>query len=110
MKNFHLTWEKLLQPLILGYDIMNELDGQLSVDLDSSFSLLFTIEPCFRPPDNTILVRVDAHSSLYVETLNINVQVLKRVYKALAAYCVVSSFFFSYSLIVERKTLCIRAR
>lgn len=110
MENFHLTREELLQPLILGYNIMDELDSQLSVDLDGSFPFFLTIEPCFCPPNDAVLVGIYAYRSLYVETLNVNIQILKRVYKALAVYCVVSSFFFSCSLKDERKTPWNRAR
>lgn len=110
MKDFHLTRKELLQPLIFGYNIMDEFDSQFPVDLDSSFTLFLAIKPCFSPPYYTVLVGIDADRSLYVETLNIYVQILKRVYEALADYCVVSSFFFSYSLIDERNTPWIRAR
>ena len=62
------------------------------------------------PPHDAVLVGINADGTLYVETLDVYVEILKRVYYTLTGYGVVSSFFFSYSVIVERNTPCINAR
>ena len=110
MEHFHLTWEELFQPFVLGYIVLYELDGQLAVDFDGSFTFLLAVEPCLCPPHDAVLVRIDTDGTLYVEALYVYVEILERVYYALTGYGVVSSFFFSYSVIVERNTPCINAR
>ena len=75
-----------------------------------SFTFLLAIEPSLCPPHDAVLVGIDADGTLYVEALNVYVEILEWVYYPLTCYGVVSSFFFSYSVIVERKTPCIRAR
>lgn len=110
MKHFHLTWKELFQPLVLCHIVLYELDGQLTVDFYGSFSFLLAVEPCLSPPHNAVLVWIDADCTLYIEALNIYVEILEWVYDTLACYGVVSSFFFSYSVIVERNTPCISAR
>ena len=110
MEYLHLLGEVCLQPLVLLNDVLDELDGLLAADLDSPFSLLPAVEPCLRPPDNTVLVGIDTDRALYVKTLDIEIEVGKRVDDALALYGEVKSFFLSSSLIVERNTPCIRAR
>ena len=110
MEHLHLLGEVGLQPLVLLNDVLDELDGLLAADLDSPFSLLPAVEPCLRPPDNTVLVGIDTDRALYVKTLDIEIEVGKRVDDALTLYGEVKSFFLSSSLIVERNTPCIRAR
>ena len=110
MEYLHLLGEVCLQPLVLLNDVLDELDGLLAADLDSPFSLLPAVEPCLRPPDNTVLVGIDTDRALYVKTLDIEIEVGKRVDDALTLYGEVKSFFLSSSLIVERNTPCIRAR
>ena len=110
MKYFHLTRKELFQPLVLCHIILYELNGQLTVDFNGSFTFLLAVEPSLCPPHNAVLVWIDTDSTLYVEALNVYIEILKRVYYTLACYSVVSSFFFSYSVIVERNTPCINAR
>ena len=110
MENFHLAWKELFQPFVLGHIVLYELDGQLAVDFDGSFTFLLAVEPCLCPPNDAVLVGINADCTLYVEALDVYVEILERVYYALTGYGVVSSFFFSYSVIVERNTPCINAR
>lgn len=83
MKNLHLFGEIFLQPLILLDIVIDELDSLFSCYLNSTFTLAFSIEPCLSPPNNTILVWIDTNRSLYIETLDINIKVLKWVYDTL---------------------------
>lgn len=110
MEHLHLLGEVGLQPLVLIDDVLDELDSLLAVDLDSPFSFLPAVEPCLRPPDYTVLVGIDTDRALYVKTLDIEIEVGKRIDDALTLYGEVKSFFLSSSLIVERNTPCIRAR
>ena len=110
MEHLHLLGEVGLQPLVLLDDVLDELDSLLAVDLDSPFSFLSAIEPCLRPPDDTVLVGIYADCPLNVETLDINVKVLEWVNDALAFYSPVNNFFFSSSDMDERNTPCIKAR
>ena len=110
MEYLHLLGEVCLQPLVLLNDVLDELDGLLAADLDSPFSLLPAVEPCLRPPDNTVLVGIDTDSALDVEALDVEVEIGKRVDDSLTLYGEVKSFFFSSSLMLERNTPCMRAR
>ena len=110
MKNFHLFGKELFQPLVFLDIIMDELDGQCPCYLYGSFSFFASVEPSFRPPHDAVLVRIDAHKPLDVETLDVYLKVSKRVDDSLTFYSPVSSFFFSISLMEDRNTLCIKAR
>lgn len=110
MKHFHLVREKLFQPLVLFYVVLYELDSQLTINLDGTFSTFLPIEPCLCPPYDAVFVGIDADGALYVEALYVNIEVLKRVDDTLTRYGVVKSFFLSFSLIAERNTPCMRAR
>ena len=110
MEHLHLLGEVGLQPLVLLDDVLDELDSLLAVDLDSPFSFLSAIEPCLRPPDYTVLVGIDTDRALYVKTLDIEIEVGKRVDDALTLYGELKSFFLSSSLMLERNTPCMRAR
>lgn len=110
MEHFHLTWKELFQPLVLCHIILYELNGQLTVDFNGSFTFLLAVEPSLCPPHDAVFVGIDADGALYVKALYVNVEVLKRVDDTLARYGVVKSFFLSFSLIVERNTPCMRAR
>ena len=102
--------KELFQPLVLFDIIVDELDGQLAVNLNGTFSTLLSIEPCFCPPHDAVFVWIDTDSALYVEALYVDVEIFKRVDDTLAGYGVVKSFFLSISLIAERNTPCMRAR
>lgn len=110
MKNLHLLGEIFLQPLVLPDVVTDELDGKLPRYLHSPFSLALSVEPSLCPPDDAIFVGIYTDRPLNVETLDINVEVLERVYDALAFYSPVNSFFFSNSDMEERNTPCIKAR
>lgn len=110
MEHLHLLGEVGLQPLVLLDDVLDELDSLLAVDLDSPFSFLPAVEPCLRPPDYTVLVGIDTDRALYVKTLDIEIEVGKRIDDALTLYGEVKSFFLSSSLMLERNTPCMRAR
>ena len=110
MEHLHLLGEVCLQPLVLLDDVLDELDSLLAVDLDSPFSFLSAIEPCLRPPDDTVLVGIYTDRALDVEALDVEVEIGKRVDDALAFYGEVKSFFLSSSLMLERNTPCMRAR
>lgn len=110
MEHFHLVGEKLFQPLVLFYVVLYELDSQLTINLDGTFSTLLSVEPCLCPPHDAVFVGIDADGALYVKALYVNVEVLKRVDDTLTRYGVVKSFFLSFSLIAERNTPCMRAR
>lgn len=110
MEHFHLARKKLFQPLVLFHVVMDELDSQLAVNFNGTFSTLLSVEPCLCPPYDAVFVRIDTDGTLYVKALYVNVEVLKRVDDTLARYGVVKSFFLSFSLIAERNTPCMRAR
>ena len=110
MYDLHLLGEKLLQPLVLLYVIVDELDGKRTGDLNGSLTLFSSVEPGFRPPHDAVLVGIDAHKPLDVETLDVYLKVSKRVDDSLTFYSPVSSFFFSFSLMDDRKMLCIIAK
>ena len=110
MYDLHLLGKELLQPLVLLYVIVDELDGERTGHLDGTLPLLPSVEPGFRPPHDAVLVRIDAHKPLDVEALDVYLKVSKRVDDSLTFYSPVSSFFFSFSLMDDRKMLCIIAK
>ena len=110
MKDFHLLGKELFQPLVLLDVIMNELDGERPRYLNCSFPFLSPVEPCLRPPNNAVSVRIDTDCPLDVEALNVYFKVGQRIEYTLAFYSPVNSFFFSISLMDDRNTLCIIAR
>ena len=110
MEHFHLFGKIFFQPFVLADSIVNELDGEVAVDLDCPLALLLAVEPCFGPPYYAVLVGIDADCALDVETLDVDVEILERVNDTLTFYSPVKSFFLSFSLIVDRNTPCIRAR
>jgi hypothetical protein len=83
MEDGHLLGEELLQPLVLLYVIVDELDGKLPRDLNGAFSFLAAVEPCLRPPHDTIAVGIDTDPALDVETLDVNLKVGKGIDDAL---------------------------
>ena len=97
MEHFHLSGEIFFEPFVLADAVVDESDGELTVDLHGPLSPLFTVEPCFRPPVDAVLAGIDAAEALDVEALDVDVEAVERVDEALAGYGVVSSFFFSIS-------------
>ena len=94
MEHFHLTGIIFFKPFVLADAVVDEADGEFTVDLHGSLSPLLAVEPGFRPPVDAVLVGIDADGTLYVEALNVYVEILEWVYYPLACYGVVSSFFF----------------
>lgn len=83
MEDGHLLGEELLQPLVLLYVIVDELDGKLSCDLNGAFSFLAAVEPCFCPPHDAVAIGIDTDPALDVETLDVNLKVGKGINDAL---------------------------
>ena len=110
MDYFHLLRKELFQPLIFANIVLDKLDGQLTTDFYGTFAFLLPIEPSLCPPYDTVFVGIDTDDALNVETLYVNIEILKWIDDPLTYYGIVSSFFFSCSVIVERNTPCIRAR
>ena len=84
MKDFHLLWEELLQPFVFLNVIMNELDGKCPGNFNSTFPFFAPVEPCLRPPDYSIPIWIDTDSPLDVETLNVYLEISKRIDYTLA--------------------------
>ena len=99
----HLLREKLLKPFVLIDVLIDELDGQLSVDFDGGLTRLAVVEPCLGPPSDTAPVRIDTHHSWQVETLDVYLQFGQGVDKSAAGYGFVIGFFFAAWLMVLRK-------
>ena len=110
MENRHLLGEELFKPFVFLDVIMDELDGECSRYLNCSFPFLSPVEPCLRPPNNAVSVRIDTDCPLDVEALDVYFKVSQRIEYTLAFYSRVNSFFFSISLMDDRNTLCIKAR
>lgn len=104
MIDLHLLREELFQPFIFLDVIVDELDGQLSVNLYSSFTGLASIEPRLCPPAYAALIGIDTDESLDIETLDVYLQFSQRIYESATGYCPVFCFFFSRADIVLRKT------
>ena len=94
MDYFHLLWKEFFQPLIFANIVLDKLDGQLPTDFYGTFAFLLPIEPRLCPPYDTVFVGIDTDDALYVETLYVNIEILKRIDDALTCYGVVNSFFF----------------
>ncbi len=84
MKYFHLFGEILLQPLVFSHIVADELDGEFPSDFHGSLALALAVEPRFRPPVDSVLVGIDADSPLYVEALDIYLEVFEGINDALA--------------------------
>ena len=110
MKDLHLLGEELLQPLVFLDTVVDELNGELPRDLYGALSLLVTVEPCLCPPHDAVAVGIDADPSLDVEALDVDLEVGKGIDDTLTRYSPLSSFFLSFSVIEDRKTLCMSAR
>jgi hypothetical protein len=83
MEDSHLLGEELLQPLVLLNVIVDELDGELSRDLNGPLSFLAAVEPCFCPPHDTVAIGINADPALDVETLDVYLKVGKWIDDAL---------------------------
>lgn len=102
MISLHLLGEVLLKHGILLYLITPELEGYLLADGYSSLAIGSVVEPGFRPPVDTALISIDTDESRYVKTLDVHLEISKRVYDTLLLNSVSFYFFFSFSLIEER--------
>ena len=102
--DLHLLREVFFKPLILLNVVVDELHCQLPVNLYGCLACLAVVEPCLRPPSDPTLVWIYTHQPRYVETLNVNLQLGKRVDESAAGYGTFLSFFFSSADIVLRKT------
>lgn len=110
MEHFHLTGIIFFEPFVLADAVVDEADGEFTVDLHGSLSPLLAVEPGFCPPVDAVLVGIDADEALDVETLDVDVEAVERIDEALTVYGVVNSFFFSISVMDERNTPCMSAR
>ena len=101
--DFHLFREIFLQPFVLLDVVVDELDGQISFYLNSSFAFLAVVEPSLSPPSDSRLVGIDANQAWNVEALHIDVQFCQWVNYSACRYCPVLCFFFSMALMLDRK-------
>lgn len=95
MIDFHLLGEILFKPFVFFNVFIDELDCQLSVNLNGSFSCLTVVEPGFSPPSDTASVRIDTDKSRDVETLDVYLQFGKWINESATGYCFVIGFFFT---------------
>ena len=95
MIDFHLLGEILFKPFVFFNVLIDELDCQLSINLNGSFSCLTVVEPGFSPPSDTASVRIDTDKSRYVETLDVYLQFGKWINESATGYCFVIGFFFT---------------
>lgn len=100
--NFHLLREIFFKPFVFFNVIVDELDSELSVYLDGSFSFLGVVEPCLCPPSDSRTVRIDADNSRNVKALNVEVKFCKWIDESATGYCPVLCFFFSMALMDDR--------
>lgn len=82
MVDAHLFGVIAFLPRIFSNLALNELNGHLTGDLNDIFTLFPVVEPCFRPPADTCIVRIDARNAGDIETPDNDAQVLQRVYVA----------------------------
>ena len=104
MIDFHLFGEILFKPLVLLDIVIDEMDGQLPVDLHGCFSRLAVVEPCLCPPSDAGTIGIDADYTRNVETLYVDVEFRKWIDQVTAGYRYVFGFFFSSVLSDERNT------
>ena len=100
--NFHLLREIFFKPFVFFNVIVDELDSELSVYLDGSFSFLGVVEPCLCPPSDSRTVWIDADNSRNVKALNVEVKFCKWIDESATGYCPVLCFFFSMALMDDR--------
>ena len=95
MIDFHLLGKILFKPFVFFNVLIDELDCQLSGNLNGSFTCLAIVEPGFCPPSDAASVGIDADKSWYVETLDVYLQFSKRIDESATGYCFVIGFFFT---------------
>ena len=108
--DLHLLGKELSEPLVLVNAVENELYGLLAFYLHTGFTQFVVIEPCLCPPPYSGAVGIDADQSRNVETLNVYVELGKRVDDVATAYGLLTFFFFIPSALVERNTPWRKAR
>jgi hypothetical protein len=94
MVDAHLLGIVAFQPCILADFSLNELDGHLTGDLNHILSFLTIIEPGLRPPAYSCIIRIDTGHSGYVETSDINPEILQRVDEAAVVTGFLEHLFF----------------
>ena len=92
MIDFHLLGKILFKPFVFFNVFIDELDCQLSVNLNGSFSSLAVIEPGFSPPSDSASVRIDTDKSRDAETLDVYFKFCKRINESATGYCFVIGF------------------
>ena len=102
--NLHLLGKELGEPLVLVDAVEDELYGLLAFYLYTGFTQFVVIEPCLSPPAYSGAVGIDADQSRNVETLNVYVELGKRIDDVSIAYRLLTLFFFIPSALVERNT------
>ena len=95
MIDFHLLGEILFEPFVFFNVLIDELDCQLSVNLNGSFTCLAIVEPGFCPPSDSASVGIDTDQSRYIKALNVYFQFGKGIDKPTAGYGFVIGFFFT---------------
>ena len=95
MIDFHLLGEILFQPFVFFDILIDELDGQLAVNLDGCFTSLAVVEPRLRPPSDSASVWIDTDQPRYIKALYVNFQFGKGIDKPAAGYGFVIGFFFT---------------
>lgn len=90
----HLSGEILLQPFVLLYFISPETEGIGKTDCYGCLSIGPVVEPCFCPPVDSSLVCINADKSRDIETLDVYLQIGKRVYDSVLEAGLFFKFFF----------------
>lgn len=110
MVDFHLSWEIFPEHRLLVGPVEDEPYGGLSLHLDRRLSVLGVVEPCLDPPAQPCLVGIDGDQPRNVETLNVDVEILKRVDYSGCRDSSVMAFFLLSESIEDRNMLCRNAR
>ena len=103
MVSLHLAGKVLFKPFVFLYEVVDELDGKLALDLYCRLAVFGIVEPCLCEPPDTESVGIDADNSWYVKTLDINIPVGKWVNQSLAQYGLLIVFFFKSSERLDKK-------
>ena len=94
MIDFHLFGEILFEPFVLLYIVIDEFDGQLTVNLNGCLSSLTVVEPGFRPPSDTRTVWIYADKTGNVKALHVEIQLCKGIDQVTVGNRYVFGFFF----------------